>query len=325
MDNNAFLCLLSNAENSSNKKYIKRNADGSGQSKSDLPLVVDKQTGDCYLDGCLFYDGYDAMGNITEISQKDSISSCNSLNFQSPIQIRIENKKAIFVRETVTATGTILTVPNFQSSRIYDPICYVGEQKIPCMIALRTKAVKGLIATPGETYLVSYFVQVKDLTETHDIVPKAEATDLEIRGGIGTHVLNQPENEKSVRVFDSKNGCWVNKAESTQMFDTGSGDLVAVAEKEPENKKDDFSIVLWAGTVGLGMKESGKTEEVTRTQEEAWEDLILRYVEEANPMELVEVPKMPTVEQNAGSTSVTVLVVTLSLLSLIGILARFLL
>ena len=305
MDNDAFLCRLSNAENSFPTKSIKRNTNKNGHYKRDLPLVVDTETGDCYLDGCLFCGSYDA-----------SDLSFHSLNFQSPIQICIENKKA---------TGTILTVPNFQSSRIYGPICYVGEQKIPCMIDLRTKVVKGFIATPGETYLVSYFVQVKDLTETYDIVQKAEATDPEIRGGIGNHVLTQLTNEKTFRVFEPKTGDWIYKAESVQMFDTVSGDLVAVAEKKPENKKDDFYIVLWAGTVGVGMKENGETKEVTRTKEEAWADLFVNTSKKERCSEISEPPMIPTVKVDGGPNPViaSAIVVPISLIGFIASRAVF--
>lgn len=56
--------------------------------------------------------------------------------------------------------------------------------------------------------------------------------------------------ERVQALYPHSQGDWVvHKAESIQMFDTVSGDLVAVSEKEPENKKDDFYIVLWAGTV----------------------------------------------------------------------------
>lgn len=132
--------------------------------------------------------------------------------------------------------------------------------------------------------------------------------------------------ERVQALYPHSQGDWVvHKAESIQMFDTVSGDLVAVSEKEPENKKDDFYIVLWAGTVGVGMKENGETKEVTRTKEEAWADLILRDETEVNPMELVEVPQMPTVETDGGSMPITVSVVVVAVLSLIGTLARFLL
>lgn len=116
-----------------------------------------------------------------------------------------------------------------------------------------------------------------------------------------------------------------NSNKSVMVFDKGANSFTWKPENYAEYDAEKFSIVLWAGTVGIGLKENGETEEVTRTKEEAWKDLILRGKKEVNPMELVEVPKMPTVEQNGGSTSVTVLVVMLSLLSLIGTLARFLL
>lgn len=86
---------------------------------------------------------------------------------------------------------------------------------------------------------------------------------------------------------------------------------------------DSFSIVLWAGTVGIGMRESGETEEVTRTKEEAWADMILRKTEKENPMKLVNPPKIPTVETDGYNVAVVVIVS--AILSLIGTMARFLL
>lgn len=88
---------------------------------------------------------------------------------------------------------------------------------------------------------------------------------------------------------------------------------------------DSFSIVLWAGTVGIGMRESGETEEVTRTKEEAWADLFVNTSKKERCSEISEPQMIPTVKVDGGPNPViaSAIVVPISLIGFIASRAVF--
>lgn len=88
---------------------------------------------------------------------------------------------------------------------------------------------------------------------------------------------------------------------------------------------DSFSIVLWARTVGIGMRESSETEEVTRTKEEAWADLFVNTSKKERCSEILEPHMIPTVKVDGGPNPViaSAIVVPISLIGFIASRAVF--
>lgn len=195
-------------------------------------------------------------------------------------------------------------------------VVYDGKIHLPeypadgvCLVETQTKRIDKLCKVDQETrnvicnlkgykgYLVvSYLTRKSDRETWGDKYSKSEYQFTEKRH---EEICNQ---NKSVRVFDKSTNSFVWRPEN-------------YAKDVPEK----FSVVLWAGTVGIGLKENGQTKELNRTKEEAWEDMILREEEKENPIKLVDPPKIPTVKTDG--CNVVVIVIVSEILSLIGVLA----
>ena len=74
--------------------------------------------------------------------------------------------------------------------------------------------------------------------------------------------------------------------------------------------------------MGIGMKEDGSTKELTRSGQEAWDDFLIKPKSPEPTIEIVEPKMIPTVTQDGGPLPIVVPVI--SVLSLIGVLARLL-
>lgn len=87
-----------------------------------------------------------------------------------------------------------------------------------------------------------------------------------------------------------------------------------------ESGQEKFSIVLWAGTVGIGLKEDGSTKELHRPEEEMWNDFLVNTSKKEMSSEIPEPQMIPTVKVDGGPNPVIVSAIVV-LISLIGFIA----
>lgn len=169
------------------------------------------------------------------------------------------------------------------------------------------------------TCLVESWDEAQTINQRCNVDYYTRIVDCDLKGYQGLLSISWVEHSTNKRI-----DCYfVNPNTGKEEYQTFSfpAELFPRGKTEPK-KEEKFCIKLWAGTVGIGMKEDGSTKELTRSEQEAWDDFLAKSENPEHPMKIVNPPMIPTVTQDGGSLPIVVSVI--SVLSLIGVLARLL-
>lgn len=169
------------------------------------------------------------------------------------------------------------------------------------------------------TCLVESWDEAQTINQRCNVDYYTRIVDCDLKGYQGLLSISWVEHSTNKRI-----DCYfVNPNTGKEEYQTFSfpAELFPRGKTEPK-KEEKFWIKLWAGTVGIGMKEDGSTKELTRSEQEALDDFLIKPKSPEPTMEIVEPKMIPTVTQDGGSLPIVVPVI--SVLSLIGVLARLL-
>lgn len=192
---------------------------------------------------------------------------------------------------------------------VYDGKIHLSEYPVDgmCLVQTPTKRIDKVCKVDRETRDV--VCNLKGYKGYLVVSYLTESSDMKTWGG----TYSKPEYQFVEKRYEEI--CGQNK--SVMGFDGETNSFVWRSENYKKDIPDKFSIVLWAGTVGIGLREDGSAKEIHRSEQEAWNDFLVKTSIEESTTEIVNDPAKKTVKRSKGTIPITISV-TATLISLIG-------
>lgn len=151
------------------------------------------------------------------------------------------------------------------------------------------------------TCLVESWDEAQTINQRCKVDYYTRIVDCDLKGYQGLLIISWVEHSTNKRI-----DCYyLNPNTGEEEYQTLSFpvELFPQSKKEPK-KEEKFGIKLWAGTVGIGMKEDGSTKELNRSEQEAWDDFLVKGDKKGIPMKMGHPKMIPTVTEDGGTISI---------------------